>query len=395
MRLLTATVVAACLLGAGATAALAQGEFPLKYVAAKEGDPLVASGGLSSVGMPSKPPEVKAAPKGLSDKARWFAVLRGTRGQVWAALEPSTPPKLWVDAARTGDLSAAEPLTGQEAANRTRFGPVAIKAGEGAGATAVQVYLVAARCNQILGAVPAGYMGGEAKLGGTVLRVAVADRDMDGRITPADLGKQGASWRADQIAIEDPAAAPGSPPMAPRPFTKAARVKDAYYKVRVADDLSSIRFDKYEPKTGTIDVGSPDASLGVRSEAGPLVLSGPGGKWEVPEGTYTWGEQLSISKADASGARWTLSLSSPGPPEKFEVRAGKTTALKVGPPLAPKVEALSLGSGEVLLILVLAGKGGEMYSAGVQKSGTLRSPPKVKVIDASGKVLAEGDAGFS
>jgi hypothetical protein len=128
------------MLAAGATAALAQGEFPLKYVEAKEGDPLVASGGLSSVGMPSKPPEVKAAPKGLSDKARWFAVIRG---QVWAALEPSTPPKLWVDAARTGDLSAVEPLTGVEAANRTRFGPVAIKAGEGAGATAVQVYLVA------------------------------------------------------------------------------------------------------------------------------------------------------------------------------------------------------------------------------------------------------------
>jgi len=42
----------------------------------------------------------------------------------------------------------------------------------------------------------------------------------------------------------------------------------------------------------------------------------------------------------------------------------------------------------------LAGKGGETYSVGVQKGGVRSKPPKVKVLDSAGKVLAEGNSEY-
>lgn len=394
--------------------AWAQGEFPLmKYVEAKKGDLLVGSSMSWTVGGDRVPMGDKALPKGLSDKARWFAVPMGRQTRFFGGVsyytvsavldESSSPPKLYVDSARTDDLSEAQALLGAPSGlgdAATWFGPIAVepvtvKAGPETGDATVKVFFVytgprTGDNNPWLGACAAGYMAGEVKLEGQAYRVAVIDRNIDGRYSTVDLDSDEIWWKADALALDLDQDGQFSA-MEVQPLTKAVHVKDAYYTV--PDGSSSIRFEKYEPRMGTLDLGAADATLVAMSDTLYHNLTGLDGKWQVPEGRYG-GERFSLSKTDAQGAKWTLKCLDLGPLAKFEVRGGETTAAKVGPPLVLKVEAGAAEAGQVALNLALAGKGGETYSVGVQKGGVQPKPPKVKVLDSAGKVLAEGNSEY-
>lgn len=396
MRSFLMVVAAAAFLAAGAPAAWAQGEFPLKYVLAQDNDPLTTSGGMYMGGMTQQPREIKTLPQGLSGNLRYFAMGIGGK-RLGAVLDASSPPKLYVDLAGKGDLSAVEPLVGKVSGSQCCYGPLDVAVGAGKNAVTVKVLFVSVGNNQILGSRAAGYMVGDVKLVGQTCRVAVLDKNLDGRYERA-MGEDGTSqpwWRADAIAVDsnqDGKFTPGLDSSEIMPLSKAVRVKDKYYRVEVAPDGSSITFEKYEPKMGTLDVGVA-ASLILMSDTGVHNLSGSGGKWQVPEGKYTC-ENLSVAKADAAGKECLLSGSDVGPLEKFEVRGGETTTIEIGPPLALKVEASDPQGGQVSLDIALAGKGGETYSAGVRKGAVRTPPPKVKVFDVSGKVLAEGNSEF-
>jgi hypothetical protein len=323
MRFFLMVVAAAASLAAVAPAARAQGEFPLKYVPAEENDPLTSMGMSYMGGMPQKPPQIKALPQGLSDNVRYFAMAVGGK-RLWAVLDASSPPKLYVDLAGKGDLSAAEPIDGKAAGSQCSYGPVDLTMGEGASAVTAKVVFVSVANNQILGARAGGYVAGMAKLDGQTYRVAVLDRNLDGRCDPA-MGEDGTA-----------------------------------------------------------------ASLVLMSDTGMHSLNGAGGKWQVPEGNYTC-ENLSIAKAGADRKECLLSGSDPGPLAKFEVRGGETTTIEIGPPLALKVDATAAGQGVISLEASLAGKGGETYSLAIRKGAVQPTPPKIKIFDASGKVLAEGN----
>ncbi|MCX5654863.1 MAG: hypothetical protein NTY65_09480 [Planctomycetota bacterium] len=398
MRSLLMVVVAAAFLAAGTSAVRAQGEFPLKYVLAEENDPLTSSGISYSGGMTIRPSPNKPLPEGLSDKVRYFRILVGGK-PVWAALDAVSPPKLYVDVAGTGDFSSVAPLVGKASGSQCTYGPIDVPLGDEKKAITAKVLFVSIGNNQILGGRAAGYMGGAAILDGQTYRVAVLDKNLDGRYERA-FGKDGTSqplWRADAIAIDSNQDGKlrgdiGSGEI--MPLSKAVCVKGKYYLVEVAPDGSSIKFEKYEPKTGTLDIGTA-ASLTIMtlmSDTGMHSLSGSSGKWQVPEGRYAC-QNLQITKTDADGKTWTLIGSDVGSLAKFEVRGGETTAIQIGPPLALKVDAQSQG-GQTTLNLVLVGKAGETYSIAPRKGTEQPLPPKVKVFDASGKVLAEGNSEF-
>jgi hypothetical protein len=145
---------------------------------------------------------------------------------------------------------------------------------------------------------------------------------------------------------------------------------------------------------GTLDIGTA-ASLMLMSDAAMYNLSGADGKWQVPEGRYT-SQYLLITKTDAGGKVWTLICHDMGPLAKFEVRGGETASIQIGPPLALKVDADEPPSGgNIVLTLNLVGKAGERYPVAPRKGTEQALPPKVKVLDASGNVLAEGKSEFT
>ena len=397
MKSFLMVVAAAAFLAAGTSAVRAQGEFPLKYVLAEENDPLTSLGMSYCWGAAEQPPDIKALPQGMSGNRKYFRVPLGGK-DLLAVLEMSSPLKLYVDLARTGDLSAVAPLVGTAKGDECRFGPIDVPVGDGKTAATVKVEFRSLDNNQFLGGRAVGYMAGDVKLDGQTYRVAVLDGDLNGRYENAfgADGKTVPEGRADVIAIdlnEDGKFSLDGDVEGIMPLVNAVRVKDAYYRVHVVPDGSSIKFEKYEPKMGTLDLGIA-ASLRALSDTGMHNLGGSDGKWQLPEGKYIC-EGLSITKTDADGKEWRLAGLDVGPLKNFEIRGGETTAIKIGPPLALKVDAVGPPSGgEIVLSLALAGKAGETYFLGLRQGATRSSPPKVKVLDASGNVLAEGNSEF-
>jgi hypothetical protein len=178
------------------------------------------------------------------------------------------------------------------------------------------------------------------------------------------------------------------------PLSKVLRAKDAYYRVQVAEDGSWVRLEDFKPKMGAINVGASNLRLVLLSDMGLTTLTGSGGKWQLPEGTYRLA-YVSLGLVDAKGVKWMTPSPDVDQIEPFRVRAGETLAMKIGPPLAPAAKPDSAQSGQILINLFLVGQAGERYSVGLEKADGVRLPaPKVKILDGSGKVLAEGKAEY-
>jgi len=153
-----------------------------------------------------------------------------------------------------------------------------------------------------------------------------------------------------------------------------------------------VKVAEAERAMGMLDVGTGDVEmLALSSEAGPVRLSGfAGGKYQVSAGRYA-GLQAQLAKTDATGAKWRLSSLEPGRKEGLEIRAGETLALKLGPPLKAKIEARAVDGGRVLISLSLEGQAGETYSPRAVKGNVMPPPPKLKILDESGKAILQGN----
>ena len=388
----------------------AQGEFPLKYVEAGQEDPLARQGmtavggydgappAISTPAAPGKIMTVKAMPPGLSDKARGYIVHVGDR-PFFAVVDPVSPPRLYLDAADRGDLSTVAPITGMVQDMESVFPAVAFPMGDGAGAATAKMRLMTHARGRTLWMSVAGYFQGEVTLGGQTYRVAVIDNDHNGRVSESAFRAAGSEvlQRGDGLAIDLNqdgrfTQTPGAVEVLP--LSKAVRVRNVYYRVHVAPYGSSIRLEKFEPKTGTLDLGGVDASLVLMSDIGMQNLAGGGAKWALPEGQYA-AANLALSKTDAAGERWTLvDLSEFGKLARFDVRAGETVAVSIGPPLTLKVEAAAGGPGQTGISLAYEGAAGERYSVGLRKGSGRTPAPKVKILDEGGKILAQGNAEY-
>ena len=435
-------VLALCL-GPLAGAAWAQGTFPLKYVEAGPDDELITFGmrigGAMAIPPPSprrapkaaqpkvaeavpgqpsppapvppRPPaiplstasgramQLKTTPEGLSDKARSYIVSLGDR-HFFAIVDPVSPPRLYLGPAEDGDLAAAPPIAGTVREGTCVFSPVAFPPGEGKGGAPIKMRLMTLNEGQLLALCPAGNFSGEVTLGGRTYRVALVDANGNGRVSDVSgLSADGKEWRGqDRLAIDlnqDGRFTWTAEAPEVQWLCKTVRVRDVYYSMQVAPDGSSIRLEELKPKMGTLDCGGADASLVLVSEMGIHALGGGDGKWLLPEGEYIT-RSLTLSKRDRAGEKWTLSdLSAFGTLSRVTVRRGETATLKVGPPLALKVEAVSGGPGRVTLNLGLVGCGGERYSVGLEKVGGARLPaPNVRILDDKGSLLTEGQSEY-
>jgi hypothetical protein len=456
MRHALLAIAVAGLLAAAALPARAQGEFPLKYTNAQAGDPVIIMMARRSVWLVSeKPAGLKALPKEMTGEAKYFAIPLGGKqilavvdapkppkphgGPAGAAnavvIDPSKPVKLYVDAAGTGDLSAAQPLTLGGPGNTVEvgtYGPVAITVGGPQGPATIKLRFYITGNGRLLVMFPDGYMAGEVKLADQTYRVAAVSNSGDGRYDKAPqlpVSLMQSAFNILAIDLNQDGRFDGYPTLEAgevMPLARMIKVKDVYYNVTLAPDGSSVRLEKADPGMGTIDVGSPDVEMMVFSDAGFQRFSGSGGKWKAPAGHYM-GYLVQLSKTDAAGAKWTLPGWSSGKLESFEVRKGETLAMKLGPPLVTKVEATPAREGTVSIGMALEGQAGERYAPGAAKArgdlppvkvhwydvfklgwtrttpardlppvkvhwyDAVQSPPELKILDQAGKVLATGN----
>lgn len=397
MRSVVWVVVAGCAVALAAAPVRAQGTFPLKYQEAGESDSPVWSGSYHE-GSGSPPEGLKAPPKGLSEKALYFSMPVGGKS-VWVVMDKTSPPRLFVDAAGTGDLSGAKPIMStSNKGSEPVFGPVTVApAGTDGPSGRVRFISTPHDYNEsMLAVIPAGYMAGEVKLDGQSYRVAVVDNYVTGRYDNVlRLTDKKALWRWETVLAIDldqdgrfdrvTAAGEWSPLLA------GVHVKDAYYSVKVAPDGSSITLAKVELQFGMLDAGCPDLNLVLLGDSGFHNLAGSGGKWRLPAGGYRSIECI-LARTDAAGATWTLrGGSSDGRFGKFDIRPGETLTAQGGPPMVVDVRAHPPMDGAVWLQFVLLSRDGQEYSPGPLKDGQRGPAPKFRILDGSGEVLAQGD----
>ena len=92
----------------------------------------------------------------------------------------------------------------------------------------------------------------------------------------------------------------------------------------------------------------------------------------------------SLSITDENGDKWVLDLAKGQSLSLFKGSGSKT-----GPPLVVKTDVQTEGS-EVSIGLVVEGQAGEKYVGGLKKNEQWQPPPRFKIIDKAGKVLATG-----
>jgi hypothetical protein len=91
-----------------------------------------------------------------------------------------------------------------------------------------------------------------------------------------------------------------------------------------------------------------------------------------------------LSKNDKQGDKWELDLIKGQPVSELNVDAG------FGPPLFVKTNAVLKESGEISFGIVVKGRGGERYVAGIRKNGQWQPPPGFKIVNSAGKVIEKG-----
>ena len=308
-----------------------QVDFPLKYVEAKDDDPLTQPRWAACEVLKGRPPAIKALPKGLSEtEVKYYSVpyhgfpTMFTRGL--AVLDPaSSPPRLYIDLAGTGDLSAVKPLIGTleegavewvfttAAKRKWHFGTVALPVGKGREAN---VTMSVGADYRYISCTPAGYMAGEVKLAGETYRIALLDGDHDGLYADAyeNPRSQSMPLGSDILAIDldhDGKFTLDGPEIEVMALSPIYRIRDIYYHVQVVPDGSSIHVQKCGeldvPRMGALNTGTAHdtvVTMLLRSELladRPAIwhnVSSSAGKWEVPEGRY-WTDKVTLSRTDA------------------------------------------------------------------------------------------------
>lgn len=100
-------------------------------------------------------------------------------------------------------------------------------------------------------------------------------------------------------------------------------------------------------------------------------------------------QQLSLSMKQG-GDTWRIDSSGPwGKLSTISVTNNNTTALKLGPPFLIK-PSVSKSSSLVSIGLSIIGRTGVHYKAAITKNGKRLAPPKLKIADETGNVLASG-----
>ena len=392
MRWIIAVAVLLCGMGGMDTSALGQGTFALEFrEATPQQDPALGEAMRGSAHRDTLPPEIKA-PQGLPQKFMCFR-YGPPDAAVWIIGISGAKPLLFADVNRTGDLSRAAPIAGKRDESGTWFDPVTLT-GKDAQKVRVRFMSHSNKSDEPLGclhAVPAGYRTGKVKLGEKVYAVALIDGNLNGLYNdPLVWPYQGRGM--DVLAIDRngdgkfDAFDPDKPSPEWSPLAKGLAADGKFFTVTVAADGSQIEIAAAQPKYGNLALGPHQVNLAAFSDFGFLRIEAKGQAARIPAGRYSTvsgGLVANDGKAD-----WRLQLGSdPGPAATFTVNADETLPLPLGPPFVPSAKVMQ-SDRTVIFEYVLEGRSGEAYNPStVMRDTTRLPPPRLEVVDSSGKII--------
>jgi len=144
---------------------------------------------------------------------------------------------------------------------------------------------------------------------------------------------------------------------------------------------------------GTLVIEGPGAELVLRNGwFSTTTLTSKSGPVQVQAGIYhPVRASITLAKKDDPAQWWSLS-STRGPWGKLaaiRVDKGQTVTLRFGPPITLRAD-LQQSGGTVSAGLRLVGQAGEEWTPSIMTSDGRAAPPGVRILDESGKVLAEG-----
>ena len=348
-----------------------------------------------------RPADLREVPPDAPREPAYFRVRVGNRdihGVAYRSTRFFSQVKLWLDTDGDGLFSdergyPGARLTWIQITATYQFGPVMARQGEIR--PGGDVFYVHCSNGQWLVFYPAFCREGRVTLDGRACRIALVDRDFDGRfngsfVPPAENSRQPG---CDLLAMDldgDSKFKYGQPGDSEvMPLSQLIRVGGDYLHVEAAEDGSTIEFRRAQPAFGSLDLGGAEVALGLWSDAAQQRLEGSGGPWRLPAGRYGV-VSLELTRRE-SGGRWTFDLGKGGAGQlaDFEIRPGQTTRFQIGPPFQIHSSMQRLGQ-DVVVSFELEGQGGERYIPAVKKDGTVAPEPAFKVMDGAGRVVQSG-----
>jgi hypothetical protein len=240
---------------------------------------------------------------------------------------------------------------------------------------------------------PAVYYEGEVRIGGGLHRIALHDQDLDGRLcghfSPAAASLAGPVCDMMAIDLNGNGQFESSESF---PLANLVYLHDAYYKLELSEDLKRLTFAPAQPQLGTVVVKTGDPNCEIRSGEAVLWSDAACGSFDLSSGTLGLPAGHYVLQAghmevrDGEGNIWSLAM---GLEEEqrcqFDVSAGQTAQLRLGPPLTIGLRVRRLRT--TLVSPILVGSGGELYYS----AGTRRPPYTFfTILDEQGNVLYKG-----
>ena len=355
-----------------------------------------------------RPPELREQPADAPKEPVYFVVHVGEKdvhGITYRSISPNRQVKLYLDTDGDGLFSDEKGYVGTwlsifQLTRTYLFGSVSTRHGD----TVTKAGQFYAECSdgERITFRPAFYRRGQVILEDKSYEIALIDTDFDGKynkyfVPPIANGR---NPRCDVLAIDLDGNSkfrydePGVSEI--MPLGRLIKINGQYYSMDVSEDGGTIEFRQAKPQFGTLSLDGKQAKLALWSDAVHQRVSGSGGKWLLPAGKYSVVE-LELTEPDSDENRWTFDTIKAraweGKLGDFEIRPGRTTSFRIGPPFKIKT-FIKDADRNALVGFHLEGQAGELYVPGAQKNGETVPVPQFKIISVAGQAVHAGQFEF-
>ncbi|MBN1511588.1 MAG: hypothetical protein JXB13_06205 [Phycisphaerae bacterium] len=356
--------------------------------------------------LPGKPGQVRDLPPGAG-LPRFYQLECGDGSSIVLCLLPGR--RLYVDTDRDGLFSDERCIQGVECGPPGRdweYGPVRLKSASKGGT--VPRFRVRSFRQDIPSPVfvhPDGYQTGWLRIDGRAYRFAAVDGDHDGRFSTLLSLPVADPWRrqCDLIAVDrdgDGEFHHSGRRCEVMPLGRMVIMHDRYYAIDLAPDGSRLELRAAQPTMGELVIDCPGVEFEceLMSDVAPqsLYWTYESKSHPLPAGAYGVGRGM-LRTLNADGRPLAFQCDQPGSSlQRFEIKEGETTTLKIGAPFVITAEVRRSGS-RVDMKPILRDCAGSVYVPTVfgHAGSWSPSPLAFSILDEQGKRLDGGQFAYS